>query len=655
MDRFTDLFPYLLTPEMRTEAEADHSHNTSSQNLHLRIIERDSMLPPGFNIIPDKFDTSDPRILSDMIKSVVENVKSPFPPLETLPCANVEPDKFRACSKPGTMACSACKLVSYCSRECQKARWSAHKQDCKSLLRSENWYPAWMLEGRVPVFVRDESAEQEFERKIKDKFSIGLSLWGNMPAMDVINLSNNENDVTSDFSLAFIASGDLRHVVHTINALPSNYSGNLKVLINDRTLPIVCRNIILLLIFGTISDEVLAADIALHFWYSAFIPAEHHVRISAIISSLLQDIGNGVASFLSLGPRSTLSFAVPEHAVMYIAHYAMPSFSLREIQDEYARVRNAPSRQDYRDRMYAKLKPSHRVAFQEYRRSGLVLPFGAMNTHFNTPNTSLFSPRGEWLQTDYADPLDGWNLDEIIKAGKAHGARPEDIYGCLYFFLSDEFRSFFRRLRQFPIAFSLYNLDTTDLSQAIRDSDSLSEHGIPSTIRFDRIEVSNILDSNYVGLRGVLENWAPLLKEGGTAAIVGYFMNWEVFQEDGSAEGAGRKVLNALLPRYVDKLKSHRHKPDMRNLGTMAADIDAFYENYIPFTKFLKKQGLDDVLGRTRLKLRQKHTIIPHRLRTPLHGHPTSLPSFPDEDTWYYWNQIYSCTWLERFVEFSHI
>ena len=73
-------------------------------------------------------------------------------------------------------------------------------------------------------------------------------------------------------------------------------------------------------------------------------------------------------------------------------------------------MRTAPSRRDYRDRMYAGLKPSHRVAFQEYRRFGIVLPFGAINAHFNVPNRSLFSPTGRWLQTDYADPLEGWEL-----------------------------------------------------------------------------------------------------------------------------------------------------------------------------------------------------------------------------------------------------
>lgn len=201
-----------------------------------------------------------------------------------------------------------------------------------------------------------------------------------------------------------LASGDLRHVVHTINSLPSDYSGNLQILVNDMNPVVICRNIILLLVLGTISDEVIAANIALHFWYSAFIPAEYLLRISIALASFIR---NETPSF-PLGPRSTLSGWLSTQAKDCLLHFISSPISVKDAQDEYARVRNAPSRRDYRDRMYMGLRPSHRVAFQEYRRSGIVLPFGASKAQFNCPNRSLFSPDGKWLQTDYADPLEGW-------------------------------------------------------------------------------------------------------------------------------------------------------------------------------------------------------------------------------------------------------
>jgi hypothetical protein len=51
------------------------------------------------------------------LKSITEKAnKLQFPAPERLPCANVDVDKYKACPNNGTMACSACKLTSYCSK-----------------------------------------------------------------------------------------------------------------------------------------------------------------------------------------------------------------------------------------------------------------------------------------------------------------------------------------------------------------------------------------------------------------------------------------------------------------------------------------------------------------------------------------------------------
>ena len=51
--------------------------------------------------------------LVDRDPSVNSNLRATPP--ENLPCANVEVPKRRTCQNPGKLACSACKLVSYCS------------------------------------------------------------------------------------------------------------------------------------------------------------------------------------------------------------------------------------------------------------------------------------------------------------------------------------------------------------------------------------------------------------------------------------------------------------------------------------------------------------------------------------------------------------
>jgi hypothetical protein len=141
-------------------------------------------------------------------------------------------------------------------------------------------------------------------------------------------------------------------------------------------------------------------------------------------------------------------------------------------------------------------------------------------------------------------------MDKVFEIRESYGAQSEDVYGCLYFFLSDQLRKFAKRIRRYNISFHLTGFDARALSRGIRE-DILSVNGIPASVRFDRIEVSNILDANYVGIEGVLSDWAPLLKNGRNAAIVGYFMNWIAMQEDGQAKFAGSKVMNKLIDRLM--------------------------------------------------------------------------------------------------------
>ena len=74
-------------------------------------------------------------------------------------------------------------------------------------------------------------------------------------------------------------------------------------------------------------------------------------------------------------------------------------------------------------------------------------------------------------------------------------------------------------------------------------------------MKFDRIEVSNILDANYVGLRDVLTLWGPLLEESRSAAINGYFMNWPIVQQAGRALWADDCVRENLVQQVMEKEK----------------------------------------------------------------------------------------------------
>ncbi|KAL6308530.1 hypothetical protein BKA93DRAFT_762976 [Sparassis latifolia] len=671
MDEVTDLLSRLLNPEGRRAAFQAYNRDLTNQSASLRRLPpRDDpnelsnlMNAPMANQPLHDLDASTEAQVRDRFLESLKKLRPRFPPPENLPCANVEVEKHRCCPNEGRMACGGCRLVSYCSKDCQKIHWRIHKRDCKSKIRSNTWQPAWVVEGRPPSFISedsDESPAEEFHRTEREEFSTGLALWGNMPAIDVINFNENEKDASKDLSVAFVASGDLRHVMRTVNELPSDYSGHLTILLNDRDPHIVLRNIVLLLLLGNISDEVMAADIALHFWYSVFMPSEYLQCMSAVVTQCVEQLTEGPFC-IPLGPQSTLSGIVHPGVIRLLASIISASISVGEVQDEYTRVRSAPSREDFRDRMYSKLKPSHRLAFFEFRRFGIVLPFGAINAHFNAPNLSLFSPDGRWLQTDYADPLESWDTDVVMQEGKAHGAQQEDIYGCLYFFLSDQLRLFVRRLRQFRVSFLTFNVDASALAEGILEG-KLSPAGIPASMCFDRIDVSNIMDANYVGIQTVLTKWSTLLKKGDSAAIIGYFMNWAVSQKDALVNHAGKGVIINLLCRLekMGKLpwlkRSGHFDPNNFTTGILLAmhDMQAIYDDWPMFSRFLKSQGVPALLLQTKLKLRDEHLIVPHRIGAPLGGPPNGLPVFPTDESWYNLIQIGASSFTERYVEFGH-
>jgi len=60
--------------------------------------------------------------------------------------------KCHNCSKPGTLKCSGCKGLKFCSQKCQKSTWKSHKAICKSLAAVATTKPpsCLILDGMGP-------------------------------------------------------------------------------------------------------------------------------------------------------------------------------------------------------------------------------------------------------------------------------------------------------------------------------------------------------------------------------------------------------------------------------------------------------------------------------------------------------------------------
>jgi hypothetical protein len=140
------------------------------------------------------------------------------------------------------------------------------------------WMPQWYRSGRQPAFVGNSAPLAMFGKK---KY-----LWGNMPALNILQLQHNETETyatSHDFNLLFAASGDLRNVIKTIVGLPEGYKGQCAAVLNDMVFNIVARNVIMLLIALHFEPEI-AVPMIIHLWYSALLP---FCMMQAIQSSIL--------------------------------------------------------------------------------------------------------------------------------------------------------------------------------------------------------------------------------------------------------------------------------------------------------------------------------------------------------------------------------
>jgi hypothetical protein len=230
------------------------------------------------------------------------------------------------------------------------------------------------------------------------QFGAQIYLWGNMPAIDILNLKDNEGEagiIEQDVALLFAASGDLRNVVKTISALPETYKGECSVVINDMQTIIVVRNVIMLLIAFNFDTEV-AVPMMIHVWYSATLPRSIIDALQSKILVLIEDVCNKIKdkpigsihakTFVS--KRSKLRVVLKKEEWLELAkHLTVPkTLTLPESQEIRRRITLAPERIDYRDRARLLWSGALREVDNHFRSEGILLPYGCSVDAFDTPN-----------------------------------------------------------------------------------------------------------------------------------------------------------------------------------------------------------------------------------------------------------------------------
>ncbi|KZP09099.1 hypothetical protein FIBSPDRAFT_839645 [Athelia psychrophila] len=558
-------------------------------------------------------------------------------------------------------------LVKYCGKACQLAHWSKHRQDCGHPQLKANWQPAWVTENRSPAFIGGGPPITQFGRRANQNATY---VWGNVTAIDCLNVARNEGSAarSADFKLCFAASGDIRNLVKTINGLPSDYSGKCDILFNDNNSIVANRNWIILytLLQHTIPIPG-AADLAAHFMYSAALSPVASAHLNRCVYILYgEDVfGDGQKlaawSVPTRGEGALHMMAMTEEMKDFLR---MP-LSTYKFEDAMKNMRSAmlhPSRVDYRDRHLACLTPGHRMAWTRHQQTGVLGPYSADTMHLTEPNRLLFAADGEWLTIDSANPLDGWDISAVLASGTRHGINPNDIYGCLFFHVKDEFEEFARRIERFNVNIHLTQFDARMVSKMIPEG-----FVKPFTLGcFDRIETSNLAD--YTGPADIIDCWAPLLnKQNKHATLFMYFMNWQFgqpgaqFDDPGAGNAQERQdviekttaaLVGALLPSTMYNLKDLKSNSTSQPcMLRLSADTDIFFDNSAAFDKFLR----DNAESKARtcgLRVRERNSIHTRRFGIPLSKQQNKVPEITPEEFY----NIYSLGGVDgpvRFVEFE--
>jgi len=252
------------------------------------------------------------------------------------------------------------------------------------------YIPGWIKQGRLPSWVSDSG--------FSSNFGVNQYLWGNMPAVDMLNTAQNEcvSEVHRDIRLLFAASGDIRNVIKSIaDGLPNGYNGQCSLVINDINFMVVARNAILLLVALSLETDD-AVMTMIHVWYSALLP---HVMIDTLWHAVLgrivdvcEKIKNKPstsfqAKTFSFG-KTSLRLVLKKHQWDELKEYFSVPQGLAK-QDAQAIRRQcmlAPERADYLHRALCNQPPSIRVATMRFREDGILLPHSASREKFDIPN-----------------------------------------------------------------------------------------------------------------------------------------------------------------------------------------------------------------------------------------------------------------------------
>lgn len=147
---------------------------------------------------------------------------------------------------------------------------------------------------------------------------------------------------------------------------------------------------------GTFSSTGLtlrqeAAEFSTHLMYSAALPEAGAQYVKQCVDFIYASGGEFEADLsfqrcLDTRGEGKVYSVQPSAGIKRLLEMFHSNYTLGEALKSMKDTTLAPDQLDFREKYFAGLKPSHRMAFQRFRESGILGPFSLNTSNFTHPN-----------------------------------------------------------------------------------------------------------------------------------------------------------------------------------------------------------------------------------------------------------------------------
>ncbi|XP_078367783.1 uncharacterized protein LOC144651708 [Oculina patagonica] len=403
--------------------------------------------------------------------------------------------------REGMMKCSNCLDAHYCGVECQRNHWPQHRSLCQETLQK-----TIDLADRIKQF---------FEYKQKNAGLVPTYYWGNVPAVDLINLSMNEGEEYSNpLALLLCGVGDPRNVLLTIASLPDVYKQQATFVLNDICPCTLARTVLLLYMLYKGGNCV--TDAVIRVWYSLYISEGD---FSLLMSALHDLVTTAELRTLTEGVMEISADQLSQLKDVWVAWLRLAHRKgswVEELRQE-ANSRDLQRESGIKRYIHA-IPKEHRLSAQRYFDTGIFSSSTTKGETLTQQNPTLMGRGFLWLSDNsefqYSIPVDvlpfsGWDYKAMKKF--CHADSLPEMYSI---YLSNILNQAVEKLQRNQIKFRLILADILDI-----------EAFLPVNLKYDRITTSNLWD--YYPLAVLLTKFKCLLKDTNPHAVMlTQTLNW---------------------------------------------------------------------------------------------------------------------------------